>query len=419
MQPRKDDGRSRKTTKATTRAPAARPKAAKTDKAKARSEKTKANVKAVSKAVPKTVTKPSKAKPTEAKPSKAKPSKAKPSKAPMKAAPKKAAAKPAPAKAKQTPGKIKGKSIPSKVAKAAPKSPAKSTPAKTAKVVVPKTQAKPVSPAAKSSAKKPEPPKLKPEPMKLAPKKAEPAKKAERVTKAEPNKSAAIKGKPPESKPLKATKTVVVDEETRPVEPSRTEPTRSNSAFARPSPWSAPALPPVRADATKPVAAPSEGDFAVGETVVYPGRGVSDIVAIETKDIGGKLQPFYTLRVHDTQQKVFVPVSTAAQAGMRRPISETEIREIFRILKVTDVPMDTQTWNRRFRGFLEKLQTGNVFTIAEVVRDLSRVRLAKDVLSFSERQMLEKARGLIVKEIAIARSKPEEQIREQIDAIFT
>ena len=399
MQPRKDEGRSRKTTKAATRAPAARPKApggAKTDKAKARSEKTNASVKVVSKAVPKTA-------------AKAKPPKA----APMKAVPKaaKKVAKPAPAKSKvqSVLGKPKGKVVPGKVAKTAPKSSAKATPAKTAKAPVPKTPAKPVS-----TPKKLEPQKLKPEPTKPEPKKAEPVKKAES------NKQVAPKGKPPEAKPLKAPKNAAPsDEETRPVEPSRNEPTRSNSAFARPSPWSAPALPPVRADATKPVAAPSEGDFAVGETVVYPGRGVSDIVAIETKDIGGKLQPFYTLRVHDTQQKVFVPVSTAAQAGMRRPISETEIREIFRILKVTDVPMDTQTWNRRFRGFLEKLQTGNVFTIAEVVRDLSRVRLAKDVLSFSERQMLEKARGLIVKEIAIARSKPEEQIREQIDAIFT
>lgn len=399
MQPRKDEGRSRKTTKATTRAPAARPKApggANTDKAKARSEKTKASVKVVPKAVPnRTVTK------------------AQPTKAVPKATPKatKKVAKPASAKSKVQPvrGGFQGKVVSGKVAKTAPKSSAKATPAKTAKAPVPKTQAKPVS-----TPKKLESQKLKPELTKPEPKKAEPLKNAES------NKQVAPKGKPPEAKPSKAPKNAAVsDEETRPVEPSRNEPTRSNSAFARPSPWSAPALPPVRADATKPVAAPSEGDFAVGETVVYPGRGVSDIVAIETKDIGGKLQPFYTLRVHDTQQKVFVPVGTAAQAGMRRPISETEIREIFRILKVTDVPMDTQTWNRRFRGFLEKLQTGNVFTIAEVVRDLSRVRLAKDVLSFSERQMLEKARGLIVKEIAIARSKPEEQIREQIDAIFT
>jgi CarD family transcriptional regulator len=404
MQPRKDEGRSRKTTKATTRAAAARSKApvgAKTDKAKARSEKTKAPVKAVPKPTGKATGKV--AKPTT---KGAKPVTTSKSKVKVKPAAK-PAAKPVPAKTVKS--------------KAEPKAAIKGKPA--AKVATKTAEPKKAKPeATKAAAKKPEPKVLVSPAAKNPPgKKAEPVKAVVSATgkKTEPEKQAAPKAKPPEAKPLKAPKNVTSDEETRPVEPSRNEPTRSNSAFARPSPWSAPALPPVRADATKPVAAASEGDFAVGETVVYPGRGVSDIVAIETKDIGGKLQPFYTLRVHDTQQKVFVPVSTAAQAGMRRPISETEIREIFRILKVTDVPMDTQTWNRRFRGFLEKLQTGNVFTIAEVVRDLSRVRLAKDVLSFSERQMLEKARGLIVKEIAIARSKPEEQIREQIDAIFT
>ena len=411
MQPRKDEARSRKTTKATTRAAAARLKApggAKTDSTKASSDKTKATVKSVPKGKAAVKGKPATAK---AKPAavKAKPAAAKAKPAAAKAKPAAAKAKPAAAKAKSNAKVSPAKAA--KVAKAEPK-------------VLPKTaKQNQKAPVSKVEANKPEPKKKKLELAKTEVTKAQvqsaTARKPEPAKKAEAEKPAAPKGKPSEAKVVKAPKGAVSDEETRPVEPSRTEPTRSNSAFARPSPWSAPALPPVRADATKPVPAAQDGDFAVGETVVYPGRGVSDIVAIETKDIGGKLQPFYTLRVHDTQQKVFVPVSTAAQAGMRRPISETEIREIFRILKVTDVPMDTQTWNRRFRGFLEKLQTGNVFTIAEVVRDLSRVRLAKDVLSFSERQMLEKARGLIVKEIAIARSKPEEQIREQIDAIFT
>ncbi|MBN8610761.1 MAG: CarD family transcriptional regulator [Deltaproteobacteria bacterium] len=161
-----------------------------------------------------------------------------------------------------------------------------------------------------------------------------------------------------------------------------------------------------------------EGEFKVGETVVYPARGVADIVAVEDKEIGGRRQSFYVLRVHDTEQKILVPVNNAAQIGLRRPISEAQVREIFRILKVTDVPLDTQTWNRRYRGFVEKLATGSVFAVAEVLRDLSRVKIVKDGLSFSERQMLERARGLIVKEIAVARAKPEDAVRQQIEAIF-
>lgn len=199
---------------------------------------------------------------------------------------------------------------------------------------------------------------------------------------------------------------------------ARDEANKTNSSFARPSPWSAPALPPVKVDAAKAEIKVDEGEFKVGETVVYPARGVADIVAVEDKEIGGRRQSFYVLRVHDTEQKILVPVNNAAQIGLRRPISEAQVREIFRILKVTDVPLDTQTWNRRYRGFVEKLATGSVFAVAEVLRDLSRVKIVKDGLSFSERQMLERARGLIVKEIAVARAKPEDAVRQQIEAIF-
>ncbi len=201
-------------------------------------------------------------------------------------------------------------------------------------------------------------------------------------------------------------------------EASRSEPSKSNASFARPSPWSAPALPPVKVDTTISVSPTEEGDFHVGETVVYPARGVADIVGVEEKEIGGRRQGFYVLRVHDTEQKILVPVNNAAQIGLRRPISEAQVREIFRILKITDIPLDTQTWNRRYRGFVEKLATGSVFAVAEVLRDLSRVKIVKEGLSFSERQMLERARGLIVKEIAVARAKSEDVVRQQIEAIF-
>lgn len=239
----------------------------------------------------------------------------------------------------------------------------------------------------------------------LAPKaKAEPKAVAKAVEKTKPVAKVAEKAKP------------VAKAEVRDSSPS--DVAKTNSSFARPSPWSAPALPPVKVDATKPEIKVDEGEFKVGETVVYPARGVADIVAVEDKEIGGRRQSFYVLRVHDTEQKILVPVNNAAQIGLRRPISEAQVREIFRILKVTDVPLDTQTWNRRYRGFVEKLATGSVFAVAEVLRDLSRVKIVKDGLSFSERQMLERARGLIVKEIAVARAKPEDVVRQQIEAIF-
>lgn len=172
------------------------------------------------------------------------------------------------------------------------------------------------------------------------------------------------------------------------------------------------------AAAVPAVVAPVVGAFKVGDHAVYPARGVAEIVSIEEKDIAGKRQTFYVLRLLDTDHKIMVPVANAANIGLRKPINEGDIRRIFQILKVKDVPIDTQTWNRRQRAFVEKLSTGSVFEVAEVMRDLERVKDVKDALSFSERQMLERARQLLIKEIAVSRNKTDETVRAQIDALF-
>ncbi len=172
------------------------------------------------------------------------------------------------------------------------------------------------------------------------------------------------------------------------------------------------------AKAVAPVPTPAANGFKVGDHAVYPARGVAEVVSIEEKDIAGKRQAFYVLRLLDTDHKIMVPVANANSIGLRKPISENEIRRIFQILKVKDVPIDTQTWNRRQRAFVEKLSTGSVFEVAEVMRDLERVKDVKDALSFSERQMLERARQLLVKEIAVSRNKSDDTVRAQIDAVF-
>jgi CarD family transcriptional regulator len=112
-----------------------------------------------------------------------------------------------------------------------------------------------------------------------------------------------------------------------------------------------------------------------------------------------------------------VPVSNANAVGLRQVISEQEIREIFDILKERTIGFDTQTWNRRYRGFMDKIKTGSIYDVAEVLRDLYRLKANKQ-LSFGERRMLDTARTLIVKEIAIARAQTEENVRNEIESIF-
>jgi CarD family transcriptional regulator len=157
--------------------------------------------------------------------------------------------------------------------------------------------------------------------------------------------------------------------------------------------------------------------FKVGDKAVYPARGVAEVVSIEEKDIGGSKQQFYVLRLLDTEHKIMVPVRNARNIGLRPPISEDEILEIFDILREETIAFDNQTWNRRYRGFMDKIKTGSVYDVAEVLRDLYRLKAEKS-LSFGERQMLEKARTLIVKEIAVARRKSEEKVQSEIEEIF-
>ena len=157
--------------------------------------------------------------------------------------------------------------------------------------------------------------------------------------------------------------------------------------------------------------------FKVGDKAVYPAQGVAEVISIEEKDIAGNRLKFYVLRILDTNRKIMVPVNNAKSVGLRRPISEEEIEEIFAILRERTIAFDNQTWNRRYRGFMDKIKTGSVFDVAEVMRDLYRLKAEKS-LSFGERRMLETARALIVKEIAVTREKSEENVQAEIEQIF-
>ena len=158
--------------------------------------------------------------------------------------------------------------------------------------------------------------------------------------------------------------------------------------------------------------------FAVGDKAVYPVHGVAEVVGLEQRDIGGNTTSVYILKIVDTGLKIMIPTANAGSVGLRELISSKQVKEVYAILKSRDIPRDTQTWNRRYREYMEKIKTGSVFEIAEVLRDLSVLRVTKD-LSFGERKMLETARGLMVKELAIAKGVPEDKISSEIEAIFS
>jgi CarD family transcriptional regulator len=159
-------------------------------------------------------------------------------------------------------------------------------------------------------------------------------------------------------------------------------------------------------------------EFQVGDKAVYPAQGVAEVVGIDQKEISGKIQRFYVLRVLDSDMRILVPVDKAEQVGLRGVVQEDQIKEVYDILKDKDIHIDKQTWNRRYRGFMEKIKTGSLFEVAEVFRDLYRLKATK-TLSFGERRMLDTAKNLIVKELSVAKNITEVKVEKELERIFS
>ncbi len=157
-------------------------------------------------------------------------------------------------------------------------------------------------------------------------------------------------------------------------------------------------------------------NFRVGQKAVYPCHGVGTIENIESRDIGGGAQEFYVLKIHATGAKVMVPTRSAQTVGLRAVISAPEVERIYEILK-SPSKKSNATWNRRFRALNEKLNTGDLVEIAEVLRDLSSLKNDKD-LSFGEKKMLERARAMIVSEICAARNEDIHMVETELNGIL-
>jgi CarD family transcriptional regulator len=157
--------------------------------------------------------------------------------------------------------------------------------------------------------------------------------------------------------------------------------------------------------------------FKKGEKVVYPAHGVGVIDDIQLKVISGTERKFYMLKILDSEMTIMIPTENVDAVGLRRVIGKDMVTKIYKILRQKNVEVDTQTWNRRYREYTEKIKTGSPLEIAKVLRDLLVLKGDKE-LSFGERKMLDTARSLLVKELSIARAHPEEKIMEELRTIF-
>jgi len=160
--------------------------------------------------------------------------------------------------------------------------------------------------------------------------------------------------------------------------------------------------------------------FKIGDTAVYPAYGVGVVEKIENREISGASREFYVLRLMDSDMTIMIPKDNANDVGMRALISPKEVPRVMSILKEKRKvgKIAQQTWNRRQREYMEKIKTGSIYVIAEVLRELYLLRLDKD-LSFGEKKVLDTARNLLVKELSLVQKTDEKKIEKQIEKILS
>jgi CarD family transcriptional regulator len=123
------------------------------------------------------------------------------------------------------------------------------------------------------------------------------------------------------------------------------------------------------------------------------------------------------MRVLGNDMTIMIPVDKADQVGLREVISNKDVAKVYKILKTKEPAIDNQTWNRRYREYMERIKTGSIYEVATVLRDLFLLKLGKE-LSFGERRMMDIAKNLLIKELSIAQEKPEDHIEKHIEQIF-
>jgi len=158
--------------------------------------------------------------------------------------------------------------------------------------------------------------------------------------------------------------------------------------------------------------------FKVGDLAVYPAHGVGRIESIESKSVGGETHDFYIMKVLENDMVIMIPVWNVEGVGLRDLISKKDIPEIFKVMEERkENPIDSQTWNRRYREYMDKIKTGSLYEVAEVYRDLSLLKVNKD-LSFGERKLFDTAQILLVKELSTAKNSDEKTVLDEIESIF-
>ncbi len=157
-------------------------------------------------------------------------------------------------------------------------------------------------------------------------------------------------------------------------------------------------------------------DFAIGDNVVYPHHGAGQVIKKEEKDILGEKREYLTIKILHNDMTVMVPCENAGKAGLRRVIDEDTVKKVLAVLS-DDVSEMPKNWNRRFKHNRDKIKTGDIYELAEVVRNLA-IREQDKGLSTGEKQMFTRAKKILASELMYALEMGEEEAEEHLDELL-
>jgi CarD family transcriptional regulator len=156
--------------------------------------------------------------------------------------------------------------------------------------------------------------------------------------------------------------------------------------------------------------------FNIGDKVVYPMHGAGTIEGVEEREILGKTHRYYVLRLPIGDMKVMIPVDNTKEIGLRDVIDAEEVDKVMLVLRQECTAMSTN-WNRRYRSNLEKIKSGDIYEVADVVRNLSSREREKG-LSTGERKMLDSAKEILVSELILAKNWDREKTMSVLEDVL-
>ena len=157
-------------------------------------------------------------------------------------------------------------------------------------------------------------------------------------------------------------------------------------------------------------------EFEIGDNVVYPHHGAGKVLKKETKEIFGEKQEYLTIKILHNDMTVMVPCCNAGRAGLRRVIDEDTVKKVLDVLR-DDVSEMPKNWNRRFKHNRDKIKTGDIYELAEVVRNLA-IREQEKGLSTGEKQMFTRAKKILASELMYALEMEEDEAEEHLDGLL-